>query len=110
MEKKKEKSEYETMIECFNTVLFYNWYSDFFRDMYKLYKVKRKEIDRYSFSVWEYIDREKFSEEFLAQIQVLRMMLVEMFGEYWTSPRYWWIIDDKWFEEFMEWLLNRLSD
>jgi hypothetical protein len=44
------------------------------------------------------------------QLQVLRMMLVEMFGDCWTSPRSWWITDEKWFDEFMSELLNRLPD
>ena len=114
MEKEEKKSEYDLMIRCFNTVILYNGYSDFFIDVYKLFQeymkkwwAKKHEL---SFSIREQIRDKEINPFVLWQIQALRMMLVEMFGEYWTSPRSWWITDEKWFDKFMSDLIKDLSE
>lgn len=111
---KEKKAEYETLLNCFNSVIFYNGYSDFFRDVYQAFK---KYMEEWWASKHEWyfniIDLQKAIEDnqfVYWQIQVLRMMLVEMFGECWTSPRFWWITDEKCFDEFMSELLNRLVE
>lgn len=112
--KEEKKAEYETMLQCFDSVIFYNGYSDFFRDVYKLFKKYMEEWwaekHEWFFSLSEFWRNEEIDRFAYWQLQVLRMMLVEMFGDCWTSPRSWWITDEKWFDEFMSELLNRLSE
>ena len=111
---KKEKSDYETMIDCFETVIFYNGYSDFFRDVYKLFQIYMEEWwaekHEWYFEIIDIMWKIRENDRFVYwQLQVLRMMLVEMFGDCWTSPRTWWIVDEEWFNEFMSDLSNRLT-
>ena len=114
MGKEGKKAEYETMLQCFDSVIFYNGYSDFFRDVYKLFKKYMEEWwaekHEWFFSLSDFWRNEEIDRFAYWQLQVLRMMLVEMFGDCWTSPRSWWITDEKWFDEFMSELLNRLSE
>ena len=112
--KEEKKAEYETMLQCFDSVIFYNGYSDFFRDVYKLFKKYMEEwwVEKHEgyFGLSDFWRDEEIDRFAYWQLQVLRTMLVEMFGECWTSPRSWWITDEKWFDEFMSELLNRLSE
>lgn len=111
---KEKKAEYETLLRCFNTVIFYNGYSDFFRDVYGLFRKYMEEwwAEKHEgyFSILERLRDAELDRFAYWQIQALRMMLVEMFWECWISPRSWWITDEQWFDEFMSDLIKNLAE
>jgi hypothetical protein len=107
------EEKYKTILECFSSVIFYNGYSDFFKDLYKKFREYMEEWwakkHNHYFSIY-YNNTFEWMDEFAYwQIQVLRIMLVEMFGECWTSPRTWWIVDEDGFDKFINSLIDDIE-
>lgn len=104
-----KKTEYKTILNCFDTVIRYNGYESIFREIYNEFQKFIEEWWAEKHERWFTMHFDESDKFCYWQVQVLRMMLVEMFGWYWTSPRYWWIEDEKWFGEFMSDLMKLLD-
>lgn len=72
------------LIRAFATVIFYNGYEDSVRTW-----IEQLELHNENFCLMDYIPNRNDATYY--QLQVLNMMLVELFGDCGTSPRFGWI-------------------
>lgn len=94
------RPELNEIQRCFCTVIWYNGLEEILKEMIDL------EIPENRYPQYEYYDKYFANEETkdletYYQTQVLWMMLVKMFGNYGTSPRFGWIEDIKGYKKFL---------
>ena len=95
-------NEMEKLKDAISGVVQYNGLDEDLKEMRDIMlKVKEKDNDRYigidDLGLGEplvFLPRNRQEVYFLGQLHFIYMMLVQMFGDYGTSPRFGWI-DDK---------------
>lgn len=103
------EKEYAKVLYLFSTVAWYNGMEDIIKEMYELEPDSETNYIIYHYYDKYFKNEETQDLEAYYQIQVLWMMLINMFGDYGTSPRFGWIEDIKGYKHFLKLLLEDLK-
>lgn len=107
----KKDEQKEDLLDAISTVVDYNGYQQFVKDLINIAYTDAYDEYGYPLSIFpgDVFDNIIYADVYRAQLQVIWMMLVNEFGDYGTSPRSGWIIKSEEFKKFISELLERVE-
>lgn len=109
LEKAEQKEE---LLDAISIVVDYNGYQQFVKDLNDIAHTDARDEYGQPLNIFpeDVFDNIIYADVYIAQLQVIWMMLVNEFGDYGTSPRSGWIIKSEEFKKFISELLERVEE